>query len=90
MDQKAVQRTEPGTAGRGGNFKAVNTALSRPDLDTASPSDVLSIAASGFLDAVGASTGPLYATDLRRAAQALAGYDMLIAIAKGIRDRGKA
>lgn len=89
VDQKAVQRTEPGTADRGGNFKAVNTALSRSDLDAASPSDVLSTAASGFLDAVGTSTGPLYATDLRRAAQALAGRDMLIAIAKGIRNHGK-
>jgi dihydroxyacetone kinase-like protein len=80
-------------------FKAVNAALSTLDLDAASPSDVLSTAASGFLNAVGASTGPLYATGFRRAAQALAGRDqldlpacrdMLSAISEGIRDRGKA
>mgnify|MGYP001596191965 CR=1 FL=1 len=80
-------------------FKAVTAALAALDLDTASPSDVMSTAASGFLDAVGASTGPLYATGFRRAAQALAGHsqldlpafrDMLLAISEGIRDRGKA
>lgn len=80
-------------------FKAVMAALAALDLDAASPSDVMSTAASGFLDAVGASTGPLYATGFRRAAQALAGRDqldlaafrdMLVAISEGIRDRGKA
>jgi phosphoenolpyruvate---glycerone phosphotransferase subunit DhaL len=80
-------------------FKAVTAALAALDLDSASPSDVMSTAASGFLDAVGASTGPLYATGFRRAAQALAGYeqldlsacrDMLAAVAEGIRERGKA
>jgi dihydroxyacetone kinase-like protein len=80
-------------------FKAVNAALATLDLDAASLSDVMSTAASGFLDAVGASTGPLYATGFRRAAQVLAGRDvldlaacrdMLTAISEGIRDRGKA
>lgn len=80
-------------------FKAVNTALSALDLDTASPSEVMSTAATGFLDAVGASTGPLYATGFRRAARVLAGRealdltacrDMLTAISEGIRERGKA
>lgn len=80
-------------------FKAVTTALASMNLETASPSDVMSTAASGFLDAVGASTGPLYATGFRRAAQALSGRDtldlpacrdMLTAISEGIRDRGKA
>ncbi|RFZ82555.1 dihydroxyacetone kinase subunit L [Shinella sp. WSJ-2] len=80
-------------------FKAVTAALAALDLDAASPSDVMSTAASGFLDAVGASTGPLYATGFRRAAQALVGChqldlpafrDMLVAISEGIRDRGKA
>lgn len=80
-------------------FKAVTTALAALDLDRASPSEVMSTAASGFLDAVGASTGPLYATGFRRAAQVLAGRDhldlvacrdMLTAISEGIRDRGKA
>lgn len=80
-------------------FKAVIAALGGLDLDKASPADVMSTAAAGFLDAVGASTGPLYATGFRRAAQALAGRDsldlaactdMLAAISDGIRDRGKA
>jgi dihydroxyacetone kinase-like protein len=80
-------------------FKAVNVALAALDLDTASPADVMASAATGFLDAVGASTGPLYATGFRRAAQTLAGCgnldlvacrDMLSAISEGIRDRGKA
>lgn len=80
-------------------FKAVNVALAALDLDTASPADVMASAATGFLDAVGASTGPLYATGFRRAAQMLAGCenldlvacrDMLSAISEGIRDRGKA
>jgi dihydroxyacetone kinase-like protein len=80
-------------------FKAVTTALAALDLDRTSPSNVMSTAATGFLDAVGASTGPLYATGFRRAAQVLAGRDhldlpacrdMLVAVAEGIRDRGKA
>lgn len=80
-------------------FKAVNAALAKLDLDAASPSEVMSSAATGFLDAVGASTGPLYATGFRRAAQTLAGRedldlaacrDMLAAISEGIRERGKA
>lgn len=80
-------------------FKAVTAALGALDLDTASPAEVMSTAASGFLDAVGASTGPLYATGLRRAARVLAGRsrldlaacrDMLAALCEGVRDRGKA
>ncbi|GLR54136.1 dihydroxyacetone kinase subunit L [Shinella yambaruensis] len=80
-------------------FKAVSAALSALDLDAASPSEVMSTAATGFLDAVGASTGPLYATGFRRAAQTLAGRenldlpacrDMLAALSEGIRERGKA
>jgi phosphoenolpyruvate---glycerone phosphotransferase subunit DhaL len=80
-------------------FKAVTTALATLDVDTASPSDVISTTATSFLDAVGASTGPLYATGFRRAAQVLIGRheldlqafrDILAAISEGIRDRGKA
>lgn len=80
-------------------FRAVTAALAALDLDAATPSEVMSAAATGFLDAVGASTGPLYATGFRRAAQALAGRDrfdlpasrdMLVAISEGVRDRGKA
>jgi dihydroxyacetone kinase-like protein len=81
-------------------FLAVNGALARLDLDRTMPADVLSVAATAFLNAVGASTGPLYATAFKRAAQAfkdreeetlnLAGQSaMLGAIAAGIRDRGK-
>ncbi len=80
-------------------FRAVLAALAELDLDRATPSDVLMSAANGFLNAVGASTGPLYATGFRRAAQALSGRtvldlttyaDMIGAIAEGIRSRGKA
>ncbi|PSJ62694.1 dihydroxyacetone kinase subunit DhaL [Kumtagia ephedrae] len=81
-------------------FLAVNGALARLDLDRTMPADVLSVAATAFLNAVGASTGPLYATAFKRAAQALADREeetlglagqaaMLGAIASGIRDRGK-
>ncbi|WP_113385090.1 dihydroxyacetone kinase subunit DhaL [Rhizobium sp. SYY.PMSO] len=52
-------------------FMAVNVELAKLDLAQALPSDIFSIAASAFLDAVGASTGPLYATAFRRASQAL-------------------
>jgi dihydroxyacetone kinase-like protein len=38
---------------------------------------MMQTAATGFLDAVGASTGPLYATGFRRAAQVLAGRNEL-------------
>ncbi|MDX3924669.1 MAG: dihydroxyacetone kinase subunit DhaL [Shinella sp.] len=79
-------------------FLAVNSELARLDAETARPSEVMSAAATAFLNAVGASTGPLYATGLRRAAQALAAREtldledcsaMLHAIASGIRERGK-
>ena len=54
--------------------------------------------AMAFLNSVGASTGPLYATGLRRAAQALAGATettpaaqaaLLKGLADGVRERGK-
>ncbi|MCV9962237.1 dihydroxyacetone kinase subunit DhaL [Pararhizobium sp. BT-229] len=79
-------------------FLAINAELAKLDLDRASLSDVMSTAATGFLNAVGASTGPLYATGFRRAAKALAGRttldlaactDMIEAISAGIRERGK-
>ena len=80
-------------------FHAVTAALqsARPDLESASA--VMNAAATAFLNAVGASTGPLYATGLRRAAQSLDGVEkldqsaataMLTAIPAGIRERGKA
>ena len=57
-------------------FEAVTAALAREDLDALAPSGVFDIAASAFLDAVGASTGPLYATAFRRAARLLKMQDM--------------
>ena len=60
---------------------------------------MLNTAAKSFLNAVGASSGPLYATALMRAAAAVKGkaelddadvVAMVEAMAKGIQDRGKA
>lgn len=65
----------------------------------AEPTAVLNAAAKAFLNAVGASSGPLYATALMRAAAAVKGKAVLDdgdavalvqAMASGIRDRGKA
>lgn len=79
-------------------FLAVKAELAKVDVDKAQPSDVMATAAGAFLNAVGASTGPLYATAFRRAAQALAGANelnlataaaMIDAIGSGIRERGK-
>lgn len=79
-------------------FMAVNAELAKLDLDHMLASDVFTAAASAFLDAVGASTGPLYATAFRRAAQALkqderlsAGDQAAIveAMTTGIKERGK-
>lgn len=61
--------------------------------------ELLAIASRAFLNAVGATTGPLYAGAFARAAQAFAGrreiadadlVDILAAMAGGIADRGKA
>lgn len=79
-------------------FMAVNAELAKLNLDDTLPSEVLTAAASAFLDAVGASTGPLYATAFRRAAQALKQDDCLSpagqaaiveAMTAGIMERGK-
>jgi dihydroxyacetone kinase-like protein len=62
------------------------------------PTAVMNMAAKAFLNAVGASSGPLYATALMRAGAAVKGkaaledadvVAMLQAMAVGIRDRGK-
>lgn len=80
-------------------FLAVNSALSRLDLASATSSDVLTTAATAFLNAVGASTGPLYATALMRAATAVRGCErldqvfvrnLMDAMVAGISERGKA
>lgn len=79
-------------------FSAVNGALAKLDLDQASPSDVFAAAASAFLDAVGASTGPLYAAAFQNASKALKNQlsldlpeqaAIVEAITKGIQLRGK-
>ncbi|WP_235919188.1 dihydroxyacetone kinase subunit DhaL [Aureimonas psammosilenae] len=78
-------------------FRAVERALS--DKGHLPPSDLFREGAQAFLNAVGASTGPLYATGLRRAAQrldAVSGFGapeqvlMLEGIAAGVAERGKA
>jgi dihydroxyacetone kinase-like protein len=80
-------------------FNAVRAAVVAMRDADAAPSDVLNAAAKAFLNAVGASSGPLYATAFMRAGAALKGRmiasdddvsDALQAMAKGIEDRGKA
>jgi dihydroxyacetone kinase-like protein len=79
-------------------FSAVRDAVSQIDA-SAEPVTVFNTAAKSFLNAVGASSGPLYATAFMRAGAAIKGKteldrdDMvavLAAMAKGIQDRGKA
>ncbi|MBB3289240.1 MULTISPECIES: dihydroxyacetone kinase subunit DhaL [Rhizobium] len=79
-------------------FMAVNAELAKLDLAQALPSEIFSAAASAFLDAVGASTGPLYATAFRRASQSLKADESLSLACQamivdemraGIQQRGK-
>ena len=79
-------------------FGAVASELARSDFEDMLPSAVMTTAASVFLNAVGASTGPLYATAFLRAAKTLearqsldaAGQVALLqAITVGIQERGK-
>src|SRR3569623_1152698 len=78
-------------------FTAVNEALGK--LDAADPPTVFNTAAKSFLNAVGASSGPLYGTAFMRAGAAVKGKaaidrdglaDCIAAMAKGMQDRGKA
>lgn len=78
-------------------FSAVSSALAKLDLERVVPSEIFAAAASAFLNAVGASTGPLYATAFRNAAKALKGREALDlegqaaiieAITLGIQERG--
>jgi dihydroxyacetone kinase-like protein len=80
-------------------FLAVRTALDALDASTADPTAAFNTAAKSFLNAVGASSGPLYATAFMRAGAAVKGKETLTqadfvaafqAMAKGIQDRGKA
>ncbi|MFN8828572.1 MAG: dihydroxyacetone kinase subunit DhaL [Labrys sp. (in: a-proteobacteria)] len=79
-------------------FTAVSEALAAlpPESD---PTAVFNAAAKSFLNAVGASAGPLYATAFMRAGAAVKGkaaldrdamIAALIAMATGVQDRGKA
>lgn len=79
-------------------FKAVRAALDEPGA-AADPTAALNAAARAFLNAVGASAGPLYATALMRAAAALKGREsidaegagaLVAAMADGVAARGKA
>jgi dihydroxyacetone kinase-like protein len=80
-------------------FGAVRDALAALDISAVDPTALLNTAAKSFLNAVGASSGPLYATAFMRAAAAAKGkatldaadgVAMLQAMARGIADRGKA
>lgn len=80
-------------------FSTVATNLAAPDITAADPTMVFNTAAKSFLNAVGASSGPLYATAFMRAGASVKGKtvltasdfaDAFIAMAKGIQDRGKA
>ena len=80
-------------------FGAARDALVLLDTETTDPTSVLNAAAKAFLNAVGASSGPLYATAFMRAGAAAKGLAALDddalaaafqAMAKGIQDRGKA
>lgn len=79
-------------------FSAVKDAVAGLDA-SAEPVTVFNTAAKSFLNAVGASSGPLYATAFMRAGAAVKGKaeldrDAMVAViaamAKGIQDRGKA
>ncbi|RWN58042.1 dihydroxyacetone kinase subunit DhaL [Mesorhizobium sp.] len=80
-------------------FGAVRDALAPLELTATEPTVLLNTAAKSFLNAVGASSGPLYATAFMSGAAAvkgkatLAGADVVAlfqAMAQGIQDRGKA
>lgn len=79
-------------------FSAIRKTVEELDA-SADPTTVLNMAAKSFLNAVGASSGPLYATAFMRGAAAVKGKTvldgadivaMLQAMATGIQDRGKA
>ena len=80
-------------------FAAVAKAQAGLDAATASPTDVFNTAAKSFLNAVGASSGPLYATAFMRAGALVKGKaelaaadvpGLIEAMSDGIRQRGKA
>jgi len=79
-------------------FQAVKNELSKRNLDAVAPAELMKVVARAFLNSIGASTGPLYATGFLRAAQAVAGatsatlevqFALVKAITEGVRERGK-
>jgi dihydroxyacetone kinase-like protein len=79
-------------------FNAVTTELAGMDLDAVTGSAVFANAAAAFLNAVGASTGPLYASAFLKAAKTLEQDETLSvpnqaaiieALTAGIQERGK-
>ncbi|MGY5801066.1 dihydroxyacetone kinase subunit DhaL [Rhizobium sp. LEGMi12c] len=80
-------------------FAAAAKAVSELDSSASDPTLVFNTAAKSFLNAVGASSGPLYATALMRAGAVAKGksslsdddmVEVFSAFARGIQDRGKA
>ena len=80
-------------------FRAVGKALNEVEPDSTTPADVFNTAAKTFLNAVGASAGPLYATAFMRAGASVKGAAVLDtaalgraieAMTEGIQSRGKA
>lgn len=80
-------------------FTAICKALNEFDAESATPTDVFNTSAKTFLNAVGASAGPLYATAFMRAGASVKGKMVLDAstlgsaiqaMADGIESRGKA
>lgn len=79
-------------------FNAVTGALREVEPASSNPAAVFNVAAKSFLNAVGASSGPLYATAFLRAGATVKGKpeldrDSMVAIvtamARGIQERGK-
>lgn len=79
-------------------FEAVNACLSRLNPAETGPAEIMALAAKAFLNAVGASTGPLYAAAFTHAATVLdketvftpaTTARLLRAFAMGIAQRGK-
>ncbi len=80
-------------------FGAVADALRTLDITTVDPTAVFNCIAKTFLNAVGASAGPLYATAFMRAGAVVKGkakldddaiVESIVAMARGVQDRGKA
>ena len=80
-------------------FRAAARAASGLDRDASTLADVFNAAAKAFLNAVGASSGPLYATALMRAGKAAGARKamliaetpgLIVALAEGVQARGKA